>query len=117
MPQKIDYATVGAKGSLDGLRVLDLSRVLAGPLSAQLLADLGADVIKVERPQRGDDSREWAPPFVVDPTGSPIDESVYFWSCNRGKRSIAINLASQRALETLALRAREIRELPSGTSA
>lgn len=81
-------------GSLDGLRVLDLSRVMAGPLSAQILADLGADVIKVERPGRGDDSREWAPPFVSDPQLSPLDESAYFWTCNRGKRSIAIDLSS-----------------------
>jgi crotonobetainyl-CoA:carnitine CoA-transferase CaiB-like acyl-CoA transferase len=81
-------------GSLDGLRVLDLSRVMAGPLSAQILADLGADVIKVERPGRGDDSREWAPPFVSEPQVSPLDESAYFWTCNRGKRSIAIDLSS-----------------------
>ena len=90
-----DKATAAAHGSLDGIRVLDLSRVMAGPLSAQILADLGADVIKVERPGRGDDSREWAPPFVSDPQVSPIDESSYFWTCNRGKRSIAIDLASQ----------------------
>ena len=82
-------------GALDGLRVLDLSRVLAGPMSAQILADLGADVIKVERPGRGDDSREWAPPFVADPVVAPLDESTYFWSCNRGKRSIAVNLSSK----------------------
>ena len=82
-------------GALDGLRVLDLSRVLAGPMSAQILADLGADVIKVERPGRGDDSREWAPPFVADPVVAPLDESAYFWSCNRGKRSIAVDLSSQ----------------------
>ena len=82
-------------GALDGIRVLDLSRVLAGPLAAQVLADLGADVIKVERPGAGDDSREWAPPFMADPPASPIDESVYFWTCNRGKRSVAINLAKE----------------------
>lgn len=82
-------------GALDGLRVLDLSRVLAGPMSAQILADLGADVIKVERPGRGDDSREWAPPFVADPVVAPLDESAYFWSCNRGKRSIAVDLSSK----------------------
>jgi crotonobetainyl-CoA:carnitine CoA-transferase CaiB-like acyl-CoA transferase len=80
-------------GALDGLRVLDLSRVLAGPLAAQILADLGADVIKAERPDTGDDSRSWAPPFVVESPRSPLDDSV--WTCNRGKRSIAIDLASQ----------------------
>ena len=82
------------KGALGGLRVLDLSRVLAGPLAAQILADLGADVIKVEREGRGDDSREWAPPFMSPQPEDPLDESAYFWTCNRGKRSIAIDIAS-----------------------
>ena len=84
----------GAPGALSGLRVLDLSRVLAGPWSAQVLADLGADVIKVERPQRGDDTRSWGPPYIADRDGSPTGESAYFWACNRGKRSIAVDLAS-----------------------
>lgn len=78
--------------ALHGLRVLDLSRVLAGPLSAQILADLGADVIKVERPIRGDDTREWAPPTMVRSPQTVIEESVYFWSCNRGKRSVTADL-------------------------
>lgn len=86
-------------GALSGLRVLDLSRVLAGPLAAQVLADLGAEVIKIERPGRGDDSREWAPPFVADPATAPLDESVYFWSCNRGKRSAAVDIASSAGQE------------------
>jgi crotonobetainyl-CoA:carnitine CoA-transferase CaiB-like acyl-CoA transferase len=73
---------------LEGLKVLDLSRVLAGPVCTQLLADLGADVVKVERPGSGDDTREWGPPFVSD--GGP---SGYFVSCNRGKRSLALDLA------------------------
>jgi crotonobetainyl-CoA:carnitine CoA-transferase CaiB-like acyl-CoA transferase len=81
-------------GALDGLRVLDMSRVMAGPLAGQILADLGADVIKVERPGRGDDTREWAPPFVADPPAKPLDESVYFWACNRGKRSVVADIAS-----------------------
>ena len=81
-------------GALDGLRVLDLSRVMAGPLAGQVLADLGADVIKVERPGRGDDTREWAPPFVADPPTAPLDESVYFWTCNRGKRSVVADIAT-----------------------
>lgn len=87
-------AKMPTKGALDGLRVLDLSRVLAGPLAAQVLADLGADVIKVERPGRGDDSREWAPPFMSSTPQDPLDESAYFWTCNRGKRSIEIDIAS-----------------------
>ncbi|MDB5851674.1 MAG: CoA transferase [Rhodoferax sp.] len=82
-----------ALAALNGLRVLDLSRVLAGPLSAQVLADLGADVIKIERPVRGDDTREWAPPTMVHAPASALDESVYFWSCNRGKRSVTADLA------------------------
>ena len=82
-----------SQSALDGLRVLDLSRVLAGPLAAQILADLGADVIKVERPGRGDDSREWAPPLMVQSPASPLDESVYFWTCNRGKRSVEADIS------------------------
>src|SRR5436853_7049668 len=73
---------------LEGVRVLDLSRVLAGPFCAQLLADLGADVVKVERPPLGDDTREWGPPFLPDD-----GPSAYYVSCNRGKRSLALDLA------------------------
>ncbi len=100
-------ATAGM-GALGGLRVLDLSRVLAGPLAAQILADLGADVIKVERPGRGDDSREWAPPLMVEAPASPLDESVYFWTCNRGKRSVAADIstpAGQALVQRLAQQA------------
>ncbi|OCJ05417.1 CoA-transferase [Rhizobium sp. AC27/96] len=81
-------------GSLEGLRILDLSRILAGPTATQLLADLGADVIKVERPRAGDDTRGWGPPFVMNADGSDSDLSAYFLSANRNKRSIAIDLAS-----------------------
>ncbi|UWM78859.1 CoA transferase (plasmid) [Rhizobium sp. WSM4643] len=80
--------------SLEGLRVLDLSRILAGPTATQLLADLGADVIKAERPGAGDDTRSWGPPFVPSADGSDSDLSAYFLSANRNKRSIAIDLAS-----------------------
>ncbi len=73
---------------LAGLKVLDLSRVLAGPVCTQLLADLGADVVKVERPGCGDDTRQWGPPFAAE--GGP---SGYYLSCNRGKRSLALDLA------------------------
>lgn len=72
---------------LSGVRVLDLSRVLAGPVCTQLLADLGADVAKVERPGSGDDTRQWGPPFLPD-----RGPSAYYLSCNRGKRSVAIDL-------------------------
>jgi crotonobetainyl-CoA:carnitine CoA-transferase CaiB-like acyl-CoA transferase len=81
-------------GSLAGLRILDLSRILAGPTCTQLLADLGADVIKIERPDVGDDTRSWGPPFVPDSDGNDGDLSAYFLSANRNKRSIAIDLAS-----------------------
>jgi len=80
--------------SLEGLRILDLSRILAGPTTTQLLADLGADVIKVERPGAGDDTRGWGPPFVPNADGSDSDLSAYFLSANRNKRSIAIDLAT-----------------------
>jgi crotonobetainyl-CoA:carnitine CoA-transferase CaiB-like acyl-CoA transferase len=81
--------------SLAGLRILDLSRILAGPTAAQLLADLGADVIKVERPGAGDDTRSWGPPFVANADGSDSDLSAYFLSANRNKRSIAIDLSTE----------------------
>ncbi|NKM28243.1 CaiB/BaiF CoA transferase family protein [Rhizobium laguerreae] len=81
--------------SLEGLRILDLSRILAGPTCTQLLADLGADVIKVERPDVGDDTRNWGPPFVPDADGNDSDLSAYFLSANRNKRSIAIDLTSE----------------------
>ena len=87
--------------------MLDLSRVLAGPLAAQILADLGADVIKVEREGRGDDSREWAPPLMSSLPEQPLDESAYFWSCNRGKRSIEIDIASEEGGKLVARLAAE----------
>lgn len=84
--------------SLQGLRILDLSRILAGPTCTQLLADLGADVIKVERPDVGDDTRGWGPPFVSDENGRDSDLSAYFLSANRNKRSIAIDLSSEEGV-------------------
>ena len=81
-------------GALDGLRVLDMSRVLAGPWAGQVLADLGADVVKVERPGQGDDTRAWGPPWVGDGAGSDGGESAYFACANRNKRSIAIDITS-----------------------
>ena len=80
--------------ALAGLRVIDLARVLAGPTCAQTLADLGADVVKIERPGVGDDTRPWGPPWLPDAQGEPTRDSTYFSSANRNKRSIAINLAN-----------------------
>ncbi len=98
MPAGID----AAPGALDGVIVADLSRVLAGPYATMLLADLGADVIKVERPGRGDDTRQWGPPY--DDAGDPT----YFLSVNRNKRSVALDLGTEsglRAARALAARA------------
>lgn len=81
-------------GPLQGVRVLDLSRVLAGPMCTQLLGDLGADVIKVERPVAGDDTRQWGPPFLEDARGNPTRESAYYLCANRNKRSLAVDLGT-----------------------
>jgi formyl-CoA transferase len=80
-------------GPLAGIRVLDLTRVLAGPWATQLLADFGADVIKIEEPRAGDDTRQWGPPWLRDRDGSPTRESAYYLSTNRGKRSVTLDLA------------------------
>lgn len=87
---------------LAGVKVLDLSRILAGPFCTQVLADLGADVVKVERPGTGDDTREWGPPFVGDATDpAKRGPSAYFLSCNRGKRSLVLDLSQPAAREVL----------------
>ena len=78
---------------LEGLRVFDLTRILAGPTCTQLLGDLGADVIKVERPNAGDDTRKWGPPYIKDADGHDTRESAYYLSSNRNKRSIALDIA------------------------
>ena len=80
--------------ALDGIKVLDLSRVLAGPWCTQILADLGADVVKIERPGVGDDTRHWGPPFLKDAQGRDTDQASYFTCCNRNKRSVTIDMAS-----------------------
>jgi len=80
--------------ALAGLRVLDLSRILAGPSATQLLGDLGADVVKIEKPGEGDDTRKWGPPFVPDQEGRPSSESAYYLSANRNKRSIEIDITT-----------------------
>ena len=84
----------GRTGPLQGIRILDLSRVLAAPWCVQNLADMGADVIKIERPGPGDESRHWGPPWLNGPDGKPTRESAYFMSTNRNKRSAAIDLAN-----------------------
>ncbi len=95
------------KTALEGIRVLDLSRVLAGPWCAQNLADLGAEVIKVERPGAGDDTRSWGPPFLKDRSGADTGDAAYYLAANRNKRSVTIDLAceaGQRAVRALAAR-------------
>jgi crotonobetainyl-CoA:carnitine CoA-transferase CaiB-like acyl-CoA transferase len=81
-------------GALSHIRVLDLSRVLAGPWCSQNLADLGADVIKIERPDSGDDTRAWGPPYAPDAEGRATSEAAYYLSANRGKRSVTVDMAS-----------------------
>jgi formyl-CoA transferase len=91
--------------SLGHLRVLDLTRVLAGPWCTQLLADLGADVIKIERPGAGDDTRTWGPPYLRDANGKDTTEAAYYLSANRGKRSVTIDISKpegQALIRTLA---------------
>ncbi|MFN3815687.1 CaiB/BaiF CoA transferase family protein [Brevundimonas sp.] len=85
---------------LAGVRVLDLSRVLAGPWATQLLADLGAEVIKIERPGAGDDTRHWGPPFTTRTDGSPGD-AAYFLCANRGKQSVALDIASPEGADLI----------------
>src|ERR1051326_1085207 len=86
-------------GPLSGMRVLDLSRVLAAPWASQNLADLGAEVIKVERPKVGDDSRAFGPPWVKDAAGRDTKDSAYFTSANRGKKYIKIDLSKVQGQE------------------
>jgi crotonobetainyl-CoA:carnitine CoA-transferase CaiB-like acyl-CoA transferase len=91
-------------GALSHVRVLDLSRVLAGPWASQMLGDLGAEILKIEHPVRGDDTRGWGPPYAIGPDGSPV-ESAYFLCANRNKKSVAIDMATaqgQAALRKLA---------------
>jgi crotonobetainyl-CoA:carnitine CoA-transferase CaiB-like acyl-CoA transferase len=95
-------------GPLAGIKVLDLSRILAGPWATQLLADFGATVWKVEKPGAGDDTRHWGPPWIRDGKGKATADSAYFASTNRGKRSLAIDFtkpAGQQLVRSLALRA------------
>ncbi|TPK89580.1 MULTISPECIES: CaiB/BaiF CoA-transferase family protein [unclassified Mesorhizobium] len=89
-----------AEPPLKGIRVVELARILAGPWAGQLLADLGADVIKVESPDGGDDTRKWGPPFVMSHDGENLS-AAYYHACNRGKRSIAVDFSKPDGAETL----------------
>jgi len=82
------------RGPLAGIRVLDMTRIMAGPYSTQTLADLGAEVIKIERPNVGDDTRYWGPPFLNDRNGNPTSESAYNLSVNRGKKSVTVDIST-----------------------
>ena len=87
--------------SLDGIRILDLSRVLAGPWCTQNLGDLGADVLKVERPGAGDDTRTWGPPYLKTPEGQDTSEAAYYLGANRNKRSITCDISKPRGQELI----------------
>ncbi|MBN9243284.1 MAG: CoA transferase [Mesorhizobium sp.] len=89
-----------AEPPLKGIRVIELARILAGPWAGQLLADLGADVIKVENPDGGDDTRKWGPPFVTGHDGENLS-AAYYHACNRGKRSVAIDFSKPEGAETV----------------
>src|SRR5436189_6219922 len=79
---------------LSGIKILDLTRVLAGPLSSQMLADLGAEVIKIERPGGGDDARAFGPPYLKDPEGKANNNNSFYLCANRNKKSVTVNIAS-----------------------
>jgi crotonobetainyl-CoA:carnitine CoA-transferase CaiB-like acyl-CoA transferase len=91
---RVTYQTMDSMNSLDGIRILDLSRVLAGPWCTQTLADLGADVIKIERPGAGDDTRSWGPPFLKDANGDDTRDAAYYLGANRNKRSVTCDIAT-----------------------
>ena len=102
---RVGYALFQQKGEaalkpLEGLKVVELARILAGPWAGQILADLGADVVKVERPGGGDDTRVWGPPFLEGENGEQLD-SAYFHSCNRGKRSLAVDFENVEGREII----------------
>src|SRR5690349_20104530 len=92
---------------LSGIKILDLTRVLAGPLSAQMLADLGAEVIKIERPGGGDDARAFGPPYLKDPEGKANNNNSFYLCANRNKRSVTVNVASAEGQEIIRQLAKE----------
>jgi crotonobetainyl-CoA:carnitine CoA-transferase CaiB-like acyl-CoA transferase len=93
--QTMRSTMTGVTGPLDGIRVLDLTRILAGPFCTQILGDLGAEIIKIERPGQGDDTRHFAPPFLKDENGRETSESAYFLAANRNKKSVAIDFTKE----------------------
>ena len=88
-------------GPVKGIRVLDLTRILAGPWCTQILGDLGAEIIKIEHPEYGDDTRHWGPPWLKDSDGNDTDEAAYFFGANRNKSSVTLNLKSEQGVEIL----------------
>src|SRR5688572_31204018 len=92
---------MSAPGPLDGITVVDLTRVLSGPYCTMLLADMGADVVKIEQPGKGDDTRAWGPPFLHPQDGEGSRESAYYLSVNRNKRSVTLDLKSDFGREVL----------------
>ncbi|GHD49464.1 CoA transferase [Thalassobaculum fulvum] len=88
-------------GALAGIRVVDCSRILAGPICTQTLGDLGADIVKIERPGMGDDTRKWGPPFLKDADGNDTSESAYYLSTNRNKRSVGLDISRPEGREVL----------------
>jgi crotonobetainyl-CoA:carnitine CoA-transferase CaiB-like acyl-CoA transferase len=93
-----DKIKTGNSGPLKGVRVFDMSRILAGPSATQILGDLGADVIKVEKPGEGDDTRKWGPPFLKDSSGQETTESSYYLSANRNKKSLTLDFTQPEGL-------------------
>ncbi|MEC7576104.1 MAG: CoA transferase, partial [Pseudomonadota bacterium] len=89
------------KTALGNITVLDLSRVLAGPYCTQMLGDMGAEIIKIERLGGGDDTRQWGPPYLQDDAGQDTSESAYYLSCNRNKKSIAIDIRTEQGQDLL----------------
>ena len=107
----MSYKSSTNKSALGGISVIDLSRILAGPWASQTLADLGAHVIKVERPQVGDDTRAWGPPFINQ--GTEESQAAYFHCANRNKQSIAIDITSdkgQQIIKEMVVKAEEFIE-------
>ena len=94
-------------GPLAGLKILDMSRILAGPWAGQLLADLGADVIKIERPKYGDDTRSWGPPYLKDRDGKDTEDAAYFFCANRGKKSVTVDITCLEGQEIIRQLARQ----------
>jgi crotonobetainyl-CoA:carnitine CoA-transferase CaiB-like acyl-CoA transferase len=93
---------------LSGIKILDLTRVLAGPLSAQMLADLGAEVIKIERPGTGDDARAFGPPYLVDPEGKENNNNSFYLCANRNKKSVTVNIATPEGQEIIRALAKDV---------